>query len=201
MEKKGTLAPSGHLGIKVTRYNSLGQRILRFRQNLQRKAQQRLMRWLGYGGLIPMCSSLTARHIRNGEVIDKREVLNKVVTTAFCAFVIDQLQAESSEIGDFKFHDSGQGTNAEAAGDAQLQSQTTVARATGTQVENSNAQQYKSVGEITYNANYNITEHGLFSNAGLNTGTCMDRTKFDAIAVQNGDKIEFTYVLGLPSGS
>ena len=121
-----------------------------------------------------------------------------VVTDAFVNFLVDNLVAETAEIGDFKFHDSGTGTNAEAVGDTTLQTKVESGRVTGTQLEGATAEIYKTVATITYTGTHAIVEHGLFSQA---TGaTLMDRSKFTAINVLTGEKIEFTYELTVTSG-
>lgn len=122
----------------------------------------------------------------------------KCVTDAFVAFVVDQLQTETSAFGDFKYHDSGIGTGAEAAGDTALGTAWGGSRDTGTQIEGATANIYKSVATTTYNATKAITEHGLFNAS--SSGTLMDRTLFSAINVVSGDGIQWTYQLTLTSG-
>jgi hypothetical protein len=120
------------------------------------------------------------------------------VTTAYCEFMVDQHQTESSVIGDFKFHDSGVGTTAENIADTDIETTDEESRATGTQVEESSVI-YRSVGTIAYTNTKAITEHGLFS---ASTGaTLMDRTVFSAINVVNGDSIQFTYGITYVAGS
>lgn len=124
-------------------------------------------------------------------------VSRRVVTNAFVNFVVDQLQIETSVFGDFKFHDSGVGTTAEAAGDTGIETTDGESRATGTQTESA-ANAYRSVGTISYTTTKAITEHGLFNDA--SAGTLMDRSVFSAINVVNGDSIQFTYTLTLTAG-
>jgi hypothetical protein len=131
-------------------------------------------------------------------VEDRRKVIDKCVTDAFVNYVVDQLQTETSTFGDFKYHDSGTGTGAEAAGDTGLGTPCGDARDTGTQVEGATANIYKSVATHTYGGSLAITEHGLF-NASSN-GTLMDRTKFAAINVVSTDQIEFTFQITFASG-
>lgn len=119
------------------------------------------------------------------------------VTTAFCAFVVDQLQTETSVFGDFKFHDSGVGTTAENVANTGIETTDGEARATGTQTEGTSVE-YKSVGTISYTTTKAITEHGLFND--LTAGTLMDRTVFTVINVVNGDSIQFTYTLTVTAG-
>lgn len=126
----------------------------------------------------------------DGWVIDYGTVSYRVITTAFVNFVTDQLQTETSVFGDFKYHDSGTGTGAEAVGDTGLGTKVETGRATGTQTESA-ANAYRSVGTISYTATRAITEHGLFNDP--TTGTLMDRSVFTAVNVVNLDSIEYTY--------
>lgn len=135
----------------------------------------------------------------DGRVVDYGLISIRVVTDAFVAFVVDQLQTETSAFGDFKYHDSGVGVTAENVTDTDIETTDGESRATGTQVEGATANIYKSVGTIAYTTTKAITEHGLFN---ASTGvTLMDRTKFTAINVVNGDSIEFTFELTLTAGS
>jgi len=145
------------------------------------------------GSVINVTTKTVAKHIRNGEVIGEREVLNKKVTTAFVNFIVAQLQTETSAFGDFKYHDSGTGTNAENASDTALQTPCGEARTVGTQVEGAQTYEYKSIATHTYAGSFAITEHGLFNAA--SGVTLMDRTVFSAINVVASDKIEFTFTI------
>lgn len=134
---------------------------------------------------------------RDGTRINYGVLGYRVVTTAFVAFVVDQLQTETSVFGDFKYHDSGVGTTAENSADTAMETTDGESRATGTQTESA-ANAYRSVGTISYTTTKAITEHGLFNDA--SAGTLMDRTVFSAINVVNGDSIQFTYTLTLTAG-
>lgn len=140
---------------------------------------------------------LKAVHWHNGRPTDYGTVSRRVVTTAFCEFLVDQLIAESSVIGDFKFHDSGVGTTAAVIGDTDIETTDGESRATGTQVESTSVI-YESVGTITYTSTKAITEHGLF-NASTGVTLC-DRHVFAAINVVNTDSIQFTYDLTCTAG-
>ena len=123
----------------------------------------------------------------------------RVVTDAFVQFMVDQLQADTTQWGDFKYHDSGVGSTAENAADTDIETTDGESRATGSQEEGASANIYKSIGTIAYTTSKSIVEHGLFSQA---TGTTlMDRTVFSVISVVNGDLIQFTYQLTCNSGS
>jgi len=145
------------------------------------------------GSVINVSTKTVARHIRNGEEIGRREVLNKKVTTAFVNDIVDNLITETSAFGDYKYHDSGTGTGAENKSDTGLGTPCGESRDAGTQVEGSQTYEYKSVATHTYAGTFAITEHGLFNAA--SNGTLMDRTVFDAINVVANDKIEFTFTI------
>ena len=150
-------------------------------------------------GVPCMIAELRAIHIKaDGTRVNYGLLGCRVVTTAFVNFMVDQLQTETSEWGDFKFHDSGVGTTAENIADTDIETTDGESRATGTQTEGGD-NIYKSVATISYTTTKAITEHGLFSQS---TGTTlMDRTVFSAINVVNGESIQFTYDLTVTAGS
>jgi hypothetical protein len=194
--RNGAVRPVGSLQTKVSR-----------------KTPSRTQRWLrrighaylamrGYAGVF--YAELHVRHYIAAEArwVDYGAVCRRAVTDEFVALLVDELQASlpaHTRFFDFKFHDSGTGTNAENQTDTTLQTPTGIARATGTQAEGASANIYKSVGTITYDNTYAITEHGLFS-AASGSDELMDRSKFDAINVVNLDSIEFTYELTVSAG-
>lgn len=157
------------------------------------------------GGAMVAHTVLTARLIVDGKVTDvRREVRDKVVTDDFCEDIVDNLIAEGSAFGDYKYHHSGTGVGAENATDSGLGTPELDARTTGTQVEDS-AKVYKSIATETFDDTAAITEHGLFNTAGtggppVTGGILMDRTKFAAINVVSGNQIEWTFTLSLTSG-
>lgn len=126
------------------------------------------------------------------------QIAHGKVTDAFVALLTDTLVDNSDGIKNFKYHDSGTGITAEAAGDTGLGTPTGIGRATGNQGEGASAPIYKSVGTITYDGDYDITEHGLFNAA--SDGTLMDRTKHGVVTVEADEKIEYTYQLTNTSG-
>jgi len=150
-------------------------------------------------GVVPMSASLGIRVLRkDGVVEDKGIVCTHAVTDAFVAALVDTLQSSVAAFSDYKYHDSGTGMNAEAAGDTALQTTCGETRTTGTQIEGATTNIYKSVATHTYAGAYTITEHGLL-NTLAGTGL-MDRSVFTGIGVAIGDKIEFTYQLTCTSG-
>jgi len=128
----------------------------------------------------------------NGHRMDYGLVGRWKVTEAFCTLMVDQLQAETSVWGDFKYHDSGVGNTGEAKTDTDIETTDGEDRVAGTQTETS-AMVYKSVGTISYTGTVAIGEHGLFN---ASTGvTLMDRHTFSDLNCVNGDSIEWTYEL------
>lgn len=163
--------------------------------------------WLGVFVVVPVArmfgiltayGKLEAVLIRaDGSMVRFGVLSYRVITTAFVNFVTDQLQTETSVFGDFKYHDSGVGTTDPAVGDTDIETTDGESRVAGTQTEAS-ANQYQSVGTISYTTTKAITEHGLFN---ASTGvTLMDRSEFAAINVESSNSIQFTYTLTLTAG-
>ena len=132
---------------------------------------------------------------------------NRVVTDAGVAFIVDDWDNNGQDLTTLNFHGCGTGAAAEAASDTALGTESTTAlnpnstRATGTRSQPA-ANQYRSVGTLTFDADAAITEHGLFSQAATGGGTLWDRSVFAAINVlgASGDSIQFTYTATLNSG-
>lgn len=115
------------------------------------------------------------------------------VTTAFRDFEIDQLISESSVYGDFKFHEVGTSSTAEANSQTALVATTGIARATGTQVEASSSV-YRSVATITADTTETWEEHGIFNAS--TSGTMLDRSlPTSPPAVIASDTVQYTYEL------
>jgi len=127
----------------------------------------------------------------------RRERRHRLVTTAFVDFVVDQLQTETSEFGDFKYHQCGLGVTGENITDTGIETDTGIAPVAGTQVETDH-DTYKSVATMTMDDTEAITEHVIMSQSGA--GTCMDRTVFAAINVVSGNQIEFTFEISFAAG-
>lgn len=150
-----------------------------------------ILKVTGIGGVQVFEGSLAFRVKRNGIWYDFGTVGHKVITTVFAEFIVDQLIAESSVFGDFKWHQIGTGSTAEGA--AQTALITPVEAVTvGTQVEDS-SKVYKSIAVIAITATRLLREHGIF-NSNV-PGLMMDRTLFDLVTLYNGDAYEATYKL------
>lgn len=114
------------------------------------------------------------------------------VTIAFRDFEIDQLIAESSAYGDFKFHRPGTSATAEANTDTTLVADTGL-EATGTQVEVS-AAVYRSVATVTADVTETWQEHQIRNATGATGGTMMDRSLVSpTVPVVASDTVTFTY--------
>jgi len=150
-------------------------------------------------GIVPLSATLHAKVTRkDGSVEDLGIICSHVVTDAFVNYLVDSLQGTQADWVNFKYHDSGTGTNVEAAGDTALQTPCGEARDTGTQIEGATANIYKTVATHTYAGTFAITEHMLLNAAAVGIG--MDRSVFTEINVDSGDKIEWTYQLSCTSG-
>jgi hypothetical protein len=156
-------------------------------------------------GIPTMIAELRAVLVRDGHRIDYGVVSRRVVTNNGVGFIVDAWQ-NSVELEIMKYHGVGTGTAAEAASDSALGTETTTqinpdsTRATGSLTEGATANIWKTVGTVTFDGTVAITEHGIFSQAATGGGVLLDRSKFDAINVVNGDSIEFTYQLTLTAG-
>lgn len=151
------------------------------------------------GGNTRLTAKLYIKHIKaDGQTVNYGLVSNRVVTTAFVQFMVDQLQTETSEWGDFKFHDAGTDNTAEAIGDTGVISTSGYGRATGSQTEGASANIYRSVGTLNFTGTLSLVEHALMSQG--SGGTCMDRSVYSQINVGDGDSVEYTYELTCDDG-
>lgn len=159
-------------------------------------------------GILKANTTLVARHMRQGkdgqyyEIVENRRIRHdKSVTNAFVNDIVDCLTANTTTLGlfdDYKYHDSGISTEDESATFTDIQTEGETTRTTGTQVESTSTNIYKSVATHTYSATLAITEHGLFNAA--TAGVMMDRTEFAAINVVATDQIQFTFTIEFSSG-
>jgi len=134
---------------------------------------------------------------RDGSRVNYGLISTNLVTTVFVNDMVDELIAETTAWGDYKFHDSGIGVTGAAVGDTDIETTDGESRVAGTQVENA-ANIYESVATIAYTTTKAITEH-LIANV-ITAGVAMDHHVFAAINVVNGDSIEFTYRLTCTAG-
>lgn len=141
----------------------------------------------------------------NGGVEHLGLVSTKVITDNGVAFLVDDWDASGQDISNMNYHGCGTGTNAENQTDSALQTESTTAlnpdstRATGTRSQPA-ANQYRSVGTLTFDASAAVTEHGILSQAATGGGVLWDRSVFSAINVVSGDSIQFTYTCTVSAG-
>ena len=132
-------------------------------------------------------------------------IATRLVTDAGVAFLVDDWDNNTQDLTTLNFHGCGTGATAEAQGDTALQTESTTVlnpdstRATGTRSQPA-ANQYRSVGTLTFDGAAADTEHGLLSQSGTGGGTLWDRSVFSAINVASGDSIQFTYTVTLSAG-
>ncbi len=116
------------------------------------------------------------------------------VTVEFRDFTVDQLQAETSEWGDFNFHRVGTDATAESSSHTVLIADSGITTAGGTQIEGGTADIYKSVSTITADATETWQEHAINSQTGAGGGELMDRSLITpTVSVVSSDTVEFTY--------
>ena len=135
---------------------------------------------------------------------ERRVVKDRVVTDDFCEDIVDNLIAEVSAFGDYKYHHSGTGVGAENATDSALGTPVENNRDIGTQVEDS-SKVYKSIATTTYTGTHAVTEHGIFNTAGAGGppvvgGILADRTVFAVLNVVATNQIEWIFTIGFTSG-
>lgn len=137
----------------------------------------------------------------NVERIDTWDLGSGLVTDQGVEYLVDAFDTGTNGPELFNYHDSGTGTTAAAVGDTALVTPAgPTTRATGTKSQPA-ANQYRSVGTITYAGGLAITEWGLFHDATRGaTDFLWDRRVFTAINVVASDSIEFTYTLTINSG-
>jgi hypothetical protein len=132
-------------------------------------------------------------------------ISTKLITDTGVAFLVDDWDNNGTDLTTMNFHGCGTGTNAENQTDSALQTESTTVlnpdstRATGTRSQPA-ANQYRSVGTLTFDGSAAVTEHGILSQSATGGGVLWDRSQFSAINVVNGDSIQFTYTCTVSAG-
>ena len=129
----------------------------------------------------------------------KGVVSRKKITGAFVTNIVANMCGTASDISQYKFHDCGTGTNAEANTDVALQTaiSTPTTRATGTQVAGgtATAPTYTSVATTGPHPAVTISEHIICTTAARTTTAIMDRSlPSPAFAINLNDYVTWTYV-------
>lgn len=137
--------------------------------------------------------------IREGEIINQRDLGSGLVTTAGVNYMAADMAGGASDISAFTFHGTGIGAVAAVIGDTALGNATGApARVSGTSTQPGTVNIFRQVATVAYTSTLAITEWGLFS--AVTTGTMWDRKTFTAINVVSGDSIQFTYELSIAAG-
>lgn len=129
----------------------------------------------------------------------------KLITDAGVGFLVDDWDNNAQDLTTMNFHGCGTGVAAENVTDTALGTESTTilnpdsTRATGTRSQPA-ANQYRSVGTVTFDGAGAITEHGILSQSATGGGVLWDRSVFSAINVSSGDSIQFTYTCTVSSG-
>lgn len=128
---------------------------------------------------------------------DLGQIASKKVTGAFVTDIVANMVTDTTAFGDYKYHDCGEGSTAEANTQTALVTPFGGSRVAGTQVAGGTgtAPTYTSVATINFTGTKAIVEHAVFNAS--SSGTMLDRSVFSAVNVVNGDSIQFTYVLTL----
>ena len=132
-------------------------------------------------------------------------ISTKLITDTGVAFLVDDWDNSVTDLTTMNFHGCGTGVAAENQTDSALGTESTTAlnpdstRATGTRSQPA-ANQYRSVGTVTFDAITAVTEHGILSQAATGGGVLWDRSVFSAINVASGDSIQFTYTCSISAG-
>jgi len=134
------------------------------------------------------------------QILDRRVRINygtlayRVITDNGVAFLVDDWDADTTDITTMNFHACGTGAVAENQTDSALGAEATTItdRVAGTKSQPA-ANQLRSVGTQSFTGSGAITEHGLFSVITESAGVLWDRSVFAAINVVNGDSIQWTY--------
>ena len=150
-----------------------------------------------FPGGLKFSTNLRADLVRHDRLIKSFDLVSGLVTTAGVNLMGGDWTNATATLKLANFHASGTGTTAAAIGDTAMQTDSGVARATGTQ-SNSTANIYKTIGTQTYASTLAITEWGLFTTSG--GATMWDHKVFSAINVVSGDSIQFTYSLTINAG-
>lgn len=222
MNTTGTALASGKLKVKVNR--TWPSRIAYWRTKLQKylgyvldfpNRVEFLLKNLGAilrNEIIVGKAELSAVKITaDGNVVDYGVVSRKKVTQAFVLNIVDAMcdsagTGQLATFNDYQYHDCGTG------GDQSTESNSSTTLTTGgagtggtrvigapTDVSTSSTGKMQTQATIPFDATKAIREHAVFNAA--SSGTMLDRSAFSDITVNNGDSIQFTYVLSIDAES
>lgn len=122
----------------------------------------------------------------------------KKITTPFAKYLVDALASSGAVINNFNYHCMGDGSGAEASGDAGMSEK--VARAAGVNTHGSSSNIYSSLKTLAAGSAFTCIEHGMWNAATTSSGVLMDRTVLaSSIPCATGDEIAFSYALTINS--
>lgn len=156
-------------------------------------------RYLIRDGAVAAETRLSAKLLKaDGSVLDLGLLGRRIVTTAGVNYLAGAF-AGVGAASNINWHGTGIGTAGAVIGDTALGNTTGApARVAGTQSTPGSSNIYQSQATVSYTGALAITEWGIFTAS--TAGTLFDRFQFAAINVLNGDSIQFTFQLTLPSG-
>jgi hypothetical protein len=149
---------------------------------------------LWFGDITPIGRLYAVKIDSEGNRDDIGLISTRLVTTAGVTWIAAFMAGTGTATA--KYHDCGTGSTAESTADTALVTPYGGSRATGSQASSTNT--YTTIGTVSFTSTLAIVEHGLFTAS--TSVTLIDRSVFSAINVVNGDSIQFTYILTLPSG-
>jgi hypothetical protein len=147
-----------------------------------------------------MNGHITFEVIRDGKVIDVREIKNLIVSAGKAAMA--GLCIADVSVDAFDAIAIGTGTVAAAAGDTTLGTEITTnggqrrsgANVTGTRVTTSVTNDTSQLVTIfTFTGSFAITESGIFNHATAGSGDMLARQVFAPINVASGDSLQMTW--------
>ncbi len=149
-------------------------------------------------GALEMFGILSARHLRNGQLVQDLGVVGvKKVTLEFAELLVDAMcsSGASDLLPMFGVHAMGDGSTAEASTDQALVSLEDESGTRGTMTHGASSNIYQSVKTLTATSTYTVIEHGIFDTTGA-TDYLLDRTKLGSeFTVATDDEVEWTYQL------
>jgi len=169
-----------------------------------------------YTSQMMLSTDVTLEHIRNGKVIDRRELGSGVITVTFVNTIVSDSVTGTSVVptaSRFKYVDWGTSNTAVTDGDTVLNGPLTSgpARAIATLTNAQTATTGNHTAKLlwssttTFSGAFSIQEVAWFDAAGtgnpLNGGNMMDHKTFGVITVANTDQITASYSMSLPSNN
>lgn len=151
-----------------------------------------------YDGSLPLADWLAQFPTEDHGIVSRKKV-----TGAFVTNIVANMVGNATNISEYRYHDLGTGTTAEANTDTTLETQvsTPTTRATGTRTQGgtATAPTFTTVATCGPLPTATIIEHGIFTTAARTTNELLDRSVFSAAPINavSGDYATVSYVLTL----